>query len=303
MIEKNDAIHDNDPGMTRLYSKRILLPFVGVVQIADLGWARAMSLNGTSWTVRYTQHENDKTRKGHLNYDPRINIALLINIEKDDMTYRVVRRDLDPGQAEIDSQRFFESIKSADMPFEPADHYEYWLLDAEDESPLALLFTCVEESEARLHTPEPVWRSIAAAELSVTDPEAQDETFYKPPVNYRLQQQIEERAGKKPRGAWFKRSSPDMDNFPSCLIKDQWDDAESQRVCDLYLDRLASRLLTLTSLPSKLRERLEVAASQYAIEVANYYRLYPEVINDKLLTAARVEARLRQANEGQANEG
>lgn len=283
--------------MSRLYSKRVLLPFVGVVQVVDLGWARALSMTGKSWTVRYQQHENKETRKGHLNYDPRINISIMLSIQGDEMSYRVVRRGLDPGQSEIDSQRFFETIRSADIPFANADRYEYWLLDAEDESPLALLHTCVDESEIASHTPPPVWRSIAAAELSITDPDEQDKAYYQPPVNYRLQQAVEVKAGKYPRGAWFTRSSTDTNNFPPCLIKDQWADAESQRLYDLYIERLAPRLLMLTSLPSELRQRLENAASQHAIEVADFFPLYPEVINDEVLTAARVEARLRQANE------
>jgi hypothetical protein len=266
--------------------------------VADLGWARALSLNGKSWTVRYQQHENDQTRNGHLNYDPRVNIALMLNIEKDQMEYRAIRTDLDPGQSGIDSRRIFDIIKSAHIPFEPADHYEYWLLDGEDESPLALLYTCVDQSETKLQVPPHVWRPISAAELSVPDPGAQDETFYKPPVNYRLQQYVEAQAGNKPRGAWFKRTTnTDSDNFPPCLLKEQWDDAECQRLCDLYLNRLAPRLLMLTSLPSKVRQRLEIAASQHVIEVDKFYHLYPEVINDKVLTVARVEARLRQANE------
>ena len=286
--------------MTRLYSKRLLLPFVGVVQVADLGWARALSLNGINWIVRYQHLENDQTRKGHLNYDPRVNIALMLSIEKDKMHYRAVRTGLDPEQSAIDSQRIFESIKSTRIPYEAADHYEYWLLDGKDESPLALLHTCVDESEIKLHTPPPVWRPIAAAELPVADPGAQAETCYLPPVNYRLQQHIEAQAGNKPRGAWFKRTNTDSDDFPVCLIKEQWDDAECQRLCDLYLERLAPRLLMLARLSSELRQRLENIACRYAIEVDTFYHLYPEVIDDKLLTAARVEARLRKANVKQA---
>lgn len=283
--------------MTRLYSKRVLLPFVGVLQVVDLGWARALSMNGINWTVRYQQHENDETRRGHLNYDPRINISIMLHIQNEQMAYRVVRKDLDPIQSEIDSQRFFETIRSADIPFAVADHYEYWLLDAEDGSPLALLHTCVDESETTSHTPPPVWRPISAAELSITDPNAQDETFYQTPVNYRLQLAVEAQAGKKPQGAWFIRSNTETNNFPPCLIKDQWADAENQRLCDLYIERLAPRLLMLSSLPSELRQRLENAASQHAIEVANFFHLYPEVVNDEVLNAARVEARLRQVNE------
>ena len=74
-------------------------------------------------------------------------------------------------------------------------------------------------------------------------------------------------------------------------------DAEFQRLFDLYIERLAPRLLMLTSLPSELRQRLENAASQHAIEVANFFHLYPEVVNEDLLATARVEARLRKANQ------
>jgi hypothetical protein len=287
-------VNGNFPGMAKLYSKRVLLPFVGVVQVADLGRVRALSLDGINWTVRYQHQENDQTRRGLFNYDPRVNIALLLTIEQHQLHYRAIRTDLDPEQSEIDSQRLFEIIQSARIPFEATDHYEYWLLDGKDESPLALLQSCVDEAEMDSYTPHPAWRAIPAAELAVPDPVAQDEGFYQPPVNYRLQQLVETQAGNKARGAWFKRSNTDSDNFPPCLIKQEWDDAECQRLCDLYLQRLAPRLLMLAGLPGKVRQRLEIAASQHAIEVDSFYRLYPEVIDDDVLEAARVEARLRQ---------
>lgn len=287
---------DHGVAMTKLYSKRLLLPYVGVVQVVDLGWARALSLNGITWVVRYLQTENKETRKRNLNYDLRVNMALMLKIENEHMSWQALRRDLDPGQAEIDSQRFFEVIKSAAIPFAPSDSYEYWLLDDEDESPLALLHTCIDENEISFHTPPPVWRSIPSAEMFVRDVVAESKDFYETPVNYRLEQQIEERAGKKPKAVWFKRSEGDSENFPCCLIREQWEDAECQRLCDLYLQRLAPRLLMLSSLPAELRPEFEDAASHHAIEVDNFYKLYPEVVNEKLLTAARVEARLRKVN-------
>jgi hypothetical protein len=281
--------------MTKLYSKRVLLPFVGVIQVVDLGRVRALSLDGSNWTVRYQHHENEQTRKGPLNFDPRINIALLLNTEQDQPHYRAIRTDLDPEQSAIDSQRLFDIIRSARIPFDAADHFEYWLLDDEDESPLALLHTCVDEAEMETYTPHPVWRAIPAAELPVPDAGMQDDTFYQPPINYRLQQVVETQAGSKARGAWFHHCNTDADSFPPCLIKAHWDNAESQRLCDRYLQRLAPRLLMLAGLPDEVRRRLEIAAREHAIEVDSFYRLYPEVINDEVLEAARVEARLRQA--------
>ena len=115
--------------------------------------------------------------------------------------------------------------------------------------------------------------------------------------NYRLQKQVEERAGNKPRAAWFERTEPVTDDFPPCLIRDEWEDPECQRVCDLYLQRLAPRLLMMAGLPRAVRQRLEQAACEHVFEVEQFYSLYPEVVDDSLLTTARVEARLRRANE------
>jgi hypothetical protein len=44
-----------------------------------------------------------------------------------------------------------------------------------------------------------------------------------PPVNYRLQKLVEERAGSNPRAAWFERPDPATDDFPPCLIREDWD--------------------------------------------------------------------------------
>jgi len=283
--------------MTSLYSKRVLLPFVGVVQIADLGWARALSLNGIHWTVRYRHHENGKTQKGRFNYDPRVNIALMLTIEHEQMKCRQIRTDLDPNTVVADAQRVFDVIQEADIPFAASDTYEYWLLDSEDDSPLALLHSCIDQSEFANFLPPPVWQAITAAELEVADPQIREDGFYQPPVNYRFQEVVEKRAGNHPRGAWFNRARMKDYDYPSCLIKENWDDAEDQRLCDLYLQRLAPRLLMLNGLPNSVRERLEISACQHAHDVESFYHLYPDVVNEELLTKARVEARLRKSNE------
>lgn len=282
--------------MTRLYSKRVLLPFVGVLQIADLGWARALSLNGINWIVRYHDLENEHTRKGRFNYDPRVNIAMTLTLEHGQMHYRQVRADMNSKQAETDAQRIFEVLNNSSLPFAANDHYEYWLLDATDNSPLALLHTCIDSADMAEFIPEPVWHAIPAAELDVPDPLTQPDGFYHPPVNYRIQEVIERRAGRHPRGAWFHRTRMKEHDYPPCLIKDTWEDDESQHLCNLYINRLAPRLLMLDGLSSNVRERLEISASQHAQDVENFYHLYPEIVDADLLTRSRVEARLRSTN-------
>lgn len=282
--------------MSRLYSKKMLLPFVGVIQVAELGWGRALSLDGKNWALRYAQNDNEQVRNGPFRDDPRVNFSLVVRIEGDRLETRAVHPSLDPERVRADSQQLFETLRNVRIPFEAADRFEYWLLDDQDETPLALLHSCVDAQEMQLPVPSPEWLAMPAAELSVTDPEPPAQTTYLPPVNYRLQKQIEERAGSKPRAAWFERTATTED-FPPCLIREDWEDPECQRLCDLYLQRLAPRLLMMAGLPHAVRQRLEQAACAHVFEVERFYHLYPEVVDDSLLNTARVEARLRRAND------
>ncbi len=283
--------------MIRVYSKRLLLPYVGVVQVAEMGWARALSLDGKNWAIRYAQDENQKTLNAPFCHDPRVNPAFIVTIEGDQLKTRVIRPTLEPERVRSDSQRLFKAISTARVPFEAADRYEYWLLDGSDESPLALLHSCVNEEDIRRPVPPPEWLPIPAAQLAVPDPDSALQAAYQPPVNYRLQQLVENRAGSKPQAAWFERLEQTADDFPPCLIRDEWEDPECQRLCDLYLQRLAPRLLMMDGLPLTVRQRLEQAASDYVFEIEKFYHLYPEVVDNSLLNTARVEARLRRANE------
>jgi hypothetical protein len=283
--------------MIGVYSKRLLLPYIGVVQVAELGWARALSLDGKNWALRYAQDENVQTRNWPLGHDPRVIVSLMVNIEEDQPKIRVRRPSMDPERLHADSQRLFEAIRNAPLPFEAADRYEYWLLDGSDNSPLALLHSCVDAEETKRPVPPPEWIPMPAAELAVEDPVSPVQAVYQPPVNYRLQKFVEERAGSKPRAVWFERPDPATDDFPPCLIRDKWEDPECQRLCDLYLQRLAPRLLMLHSLPRTVRQRLEQTARDYVFDVEKFYPMYPEVVDNSPLSAARVEARLRRANE------
>ena len=286
----------HDAQMSRLYSKKLLLPFVGVIQVVELGWGRALSLDGKNWAIRYALNDSEPVRNGPFRDDPRVNFSLVVTIDGDRLEPRAVHPALEPERVRADSQRLFEAIRDVRVPFDAADRYEYWLLDGRDESPLALLHSCVNEEEMKLPVPPSQWLAMPAAELAVPDPDPPVQTTYLPPVNYRLQQQVEERAGYKPRAAWFERTAV-TDDFPPCLINDEWADPECQRLCDLYLRRLAPRLLMMAGLPRAVRQRLEQAACEYVFEVERFYPLYPEVVDDSLLTTARVEARLRRAND------
>jgi len=287
----------------RMYSRRLLLPYVGVVQIAELGGARALSMDGDYWSIQYRLPVDPRQQSRPQRADPgstytRIvgyNHAAVATAKEGRLQNHPVHPALDADEVRSASQRLFEAVTDARLPFDAADRFEYWLLDARDDTPLALLYTCVGEQERELTPPRPEWHPMPASELKVEPPEPPQD-FYVPPVNYRLERMVEERAGTKPRAAWFDRKELTGGDFPPCLIREDWQDEKQQVLCDLYIRRLAPRLLMLQSLSRPARERLEQAAREHVFEIERFHALYPEVVDQRLMTAARVEARMRRAN-------
>jgi hypothetical protein len=203
---------------------------------------------------------------------------------------------LNPEDVRSTINHLYAAVTAARLPFAAADRYEYWLLNSSDATPLALLHSCVDAADTALPLPRPLWIAMPAAQLEVPAPEAVQDA-YVPPVNYRLQKLVEERAGAKPRAAWFERRAPATDDFPPCLIREDWDNEARQQLCERYIRRLAPRLLMMQGLSESVRQRLERAARDHVFDVERFYPLYPAVVDRGLLTAARVEARLRRAAE------
>ena len=280
--------------MIRMYSKRLLSPFVGLVQVAEIARARALSLDGKRWAIQYSVGKDARIRSKRPVAGPSLNYFMVATIEHGRLKRHPGHPFLEPEDVRSAINCLFEAVTSARLPFAAADRYEYWLLDSTDESPLALLHSCIDEEDMALAPRRPVWVAMPAAQLDVWAPETVQDS-YVPPVNYRLQKLVEERAGVRPRAAWFERPAPATDDFPPCLIREDWESGERQQLCDLYIRRLAPRLLMMQGLPPPVRRRLERAARDHALEVEQFYPLYPEVIDKSLLTAARVEARLQRA--------
>lgn len=283
--------------VVRTYSKKLLLPYVGVIQVAEIdgGRARALSLDGENWAIRYALNKQEKMRNTRGGDDHKLNYSLVATIEQGRLETKAVHPFLDLDAVRAATKQLFEVVISESVPFPALDLYEYWLLDDRDDSPLALLHSSVDAEGMDQPPPRPMWRAMAAAELEVHDPEPPDQAAYVPPVNYRLQKLIEERAGNKPRAAWFERPDPADDGFPPCLIREDWENGEHQRICALYIQRLAPRLLMMQGLSRPQRHRLEQSARDFVFDVERFYPLYPEVVDTGLMNAARVEARIRRA--------
>jgi hypothetical protein len=275
----------------------MLWPFTGVVQVAELDWARALSLDGITWSLRYAEDEESDLRKGPMWYNPGVYSALEVTIDGEHLEIDDEDSDLSEEEVEADSQKLVEALDSSQLPFEAADHYEYWLLDEKEERPLVLLYSCVDAEDRQQPVPPPIWRAMPESNLSVQDPQAPEQASNEHSVYYRLEKLVKVRAGSEPRAAWFQRREGDGDDFPPMLLREDWEDEEAERLCRLYLRRLAPRLLMLPGLPEAKRQWLEQAALENPFDVEQFFRLYPEEVDRKFITAARVQARMLQSDQ------
>jgi hypothetical protein len=253
-----------------------------------------MSADGVNWAIQYVRSEDTRRRTNNPVEDASNHYVLVATIARGYLQKKSGHKYLEPDvQSAI--EHLYEAVTGATVPFAAQDRYEYWLLNDADDCPLALLQSTVNKNDMKLRSTHPVWLAMPAAQLEIQAPEPVNE-YYVPPVNYRLEELIKQRAGAKPRAAWFERPDPARDDFPSCLISEEWDNKEHQQLCDLYIQRLAPRLLMTHGLSQSVRTRLEQLACRYVFDVDRFYPLYPEVIDHSLMNVTRVEARLRRAN-------
>jgi len=168
--------------MIRMYSKRLLMPFVGVIQVAELGRTRAMSADGVNWAIQYAQSEDTHRRTNNPVEDAGNHYILVATIARGYLEKKPGHKYLDPDvQSAID--RLYEAVTGTTVPFAAEDRYEYWLLDDADARPLALLQSTVNENDMKLPSPHPVWLAMPAAQLEIQAPEPVNEYYVLPPVS------------------------------------------------------------------------------------------------------------------------
>jgi hypothetical protein len=281
----------------KTYSQRLSPPFSGQVQIAESARARALTLDGANWELQFIQTSMAGNGSGTNRIERRF--RHFASLQHSDIV-RIAAEENRNGQA-IDHRilELARRISNAKLPFPANDEYEYWLLDAHDGAPLAFIFSCANPEEIQNLPVRPEWTALPAAMMPIAKTE--DEVAREePPVNYRFELLIAERAGINPKAHWFRRSSGQCDGFPPLLVREDWQDERDHDLCQRYLQRQATRLLMLHGLAYEDRLRLEQAARPNVLELARFYALYPEVVNQELMTAMRVEARLRNANAEQS---
>ena len=264
------------------FSERLLPPYSGQVQIAQSETYRALTIDGQVWEIQYVKRSH-------------IRVATL---SAADIKARANNPELqehstkDPQLAEM-----LDYLTDIALPFPATDHYEYWLLDAVDQLPLALIYSCSQEAQMDKFPSRPEWTALPSAVMPVPKtPQEQDNNSA--PVNYRLESLVAERSGTRAQAQWFDRSADTDLAFPPLMIREDWLAPEDTELCRRYIERQAPRLLMLHGLQAELRSRLEICSQSQAMEVARFANLYPEHIDQSLIQSLRVQARLREAAGG-----
>lgn len=280
--------------MITAYSQRLSPPFSGQAQIAESDRARAITMDGQNWEIHFLRGSNGSGVRGYQKFQRSYVRAAYISHS---WVCRISEEGCDNTQ-DVD-ERIVELaafLANAVLPFPVADEHEYWLLDAQDDSPLALIFTCVEAEQMSTFPEHPEWTALPAAVMPI-DRSEEELSSGAPPVNYQVEQLVAERAGRRPKAQWFRRGVTMPDDFPPFLLREDWQEEAAHGLCQRYVERQSPRLLMLHGLEHDKRLRLERAARANVMEVARFYSTYPDIADPELMSTMRVEARMRGLTE------
>ncbi len=293
----------NNAKSVRCYAIRRVNPFLGVMQVVEAEQGRALSCNGVVWEilVRATQ---GSTRDGP---GPDHKKKTYYRFGMWSRDHGLMKRASAPAA----DQDYFELASKCEtlvehlrehhdqLPFELEDNLELWLFEQNKQKPIALLYSLIPGTS--LPSPEPgYWSACIGANGSPGQ-----RRF---PQSRALEAQVSQRAGFNIQKQWITRlpggdgvvestgSSIPADRFPVFLLEENWADGEEQmRACE-YIKWISPSLLTLQHLDKDVRARIENSLNVQAISIEHHWRLYPEVIDRKLLKAARVQSKIENSS-------
>ena len=287
----------------RRYAVRRVNPFRGVMQVIEAEEGRALSCNGVVWEILVRAKPSSAWEPTGRDSQRKI-------------FYRFGMWSMDDGllqraSSPADDQDYFDLATKCEVlvahvqdhhqrvPFKLEDNRELWLFDSDSRRPLALLASS--RPGAGLPTSEPMaWTCCIGANGSPIQhrfPQAQD-----------LETQVRLRAGRNVIKYWIKRMAGgdgvvettgediSADQFPVLLLQENWANSEEQGRASDYLKWISPSLLTLQHLDTGTRAHIENNLNVQAISIEHHWHLYPEIINRKLLKAARVQSRIEKCS-------
>ena len=287
--------------MSPYYGVRRLGPYLGVIQVIDVGDACAYSTNGHSWQIR------QQTASGRF----RWGVMQVSDGDMDDI--RIVNAD-----------NLVEALRRhPPIPFPIRDRYELWLLNSKTRNPLALLKTRY-KAEDMDPVSDPHWRPFLMTDTEFVSPTLANyekehplpERSWRTPHRDQLESQVNVASRPLPAAQWFARESDgsgvggkglrlldgesgrvlEARAFPELLISEDWENALQRGLVADYHDWYAASLLAHQNLSRGTRERLEKAACKRPQTLLANYPLIPEIIDEESIEVALVSGKLMNAS-------
>jgi hypothetical protein len=285
--------------MNPYYGVRRLGPYLGVIQVIDVGDACAYSTNGRTWRIR------QQTASGRFRWG-------VTKVTDDNVSdVRLVGAD-----------NLVEALKrQPPVPFPIRDRFELWLLNRKTRLPLALLRTRYKAYDMEPVT-DPHWRPFLMTDTAFVSEtlsayeKANPRPGWATPHRDQLESQVNVASRPMPAAQWFERRADgsgrgcdglrlkdgetgrtlEAQAFPELLISEDWDNDIQRGLVTDYHNWYAASLLAHQNLTADTRARLEQAACRRPQSLLAVYPLIPEILDQEAVDVALVSARLMNAS-------
>lgn len=276
------------------YAMRRFCPYMGVIQVVDVGDARAFSTDGEHWQVRIPSGGGPSTM-----------LAALADMQHHDTG------EIAELQQAIDQR--------PGMPFPLEDRFELWLLDKQEQLPLALLKSRRQQENIERDV-DTNWQPFLLEERSFPSAILEQEIASRNPKAWPvthmdlLEKLVNQAARPLPAAQWFERGADgsglglegvrlrddlagrrlERDGFPELLVREQWSAERDRQVVSDFHHWCAPMLLAHQDLTDTTRARLEAAACDRPALLMEHYGMYPDILDEEAIEVALVKGRLMQ---------
>ena len=286
--------------MAQYYSIRRFCPYQGVIQVVDVGHARAYSTDGRHWQVRV------QNAAGRLRWHAT-------DCDAGDLASR-----------ETNADQLMQALNERPpIPFPLADRFELWLLHHETRLPLAIVKSRVSREEAEQdRITNPTWQPFLMSSNEFHSP-ALEAARTSPGTRLRhtracdmLERQVNMAGRPLPVLQWFERLDDasgighggmrvddrllgrhlPAEAFPELLVDPVWEATLERDLVREYHEWNAPLLLAHQDLSETTRRWLEAAARQRPEALLENYPMYPQVLDGEAMQVSLVSAKLIRAS-------
>ncbi|RRQ22020.1 hypothetical protein [Thiohalobacter thiocyanaticus] len=286
--------------MAQYYSIRRFCPYQGVIQVVDVGNARAYSTDGRHWQVRV------QNAAGRLRWHAT-------DCDAGDLASR-----------ETNADQLMQALNERPpIPFPLADRFELWLLHHESRLPLAIVKSRVTREEVEQdRITNPTWQPFLMSSNEFRSP-ALEAARGNPDARARhtrardvLERQVNMAGRPLPVLQWFERLNDasgighggmrvegalagrhlPAEAFPELLVDPDWEQPLERDLVREYHEWNAPFLLAHQRLSENTRGWLETAARQRPETLLENYPMYPQVLDAEAMQVSLVSAKLIKAS-------